>query len=135
MVAGIAATYRAFNYIEDLRAGLTKASGSGAPAEVQSAARAIDSAVNTLASGPDGFGAAHRDLGRRLNDMLVGDVEPTPSVTAGVDRPCAAIDVGLERLRALQATGIAELNATLARANRASLPTWAPPAGPACGGK
>ncbi len=135
MVAGIAATYHAFHYIQDVRAGLAKISTGGGAAGMHAAAGSLDTALNDLVSGPDGFGAAHRDLGRRLNDMLVGDVDPTPSVIAGVDRPCASIDTGLERLRTLEATAKTELDAGLARAGQAKLPSWTPPAAPACGSK
>ena len=133
MVAGIAATYRAFNYIHDLRDALTAATAK-APGNA-AAAQALDMALTPLANGPSGFGTAHRDLGRRLNDMLVGDVEPTPSVIAGVDAPCRAIDAALESLQGLQATKISDLNALLTRSGVAALPTWTPPTAPACGAK
>ena len=67
------------------------------------------------------FGLAHRDLGRRLNDQIVADFQPTPSVITGVDAPCAAIDKALETLRKLD-TSIA-----------GDVPAWTPPAAPACG--
>jgi photosystem II stability/assembly factor-like uncharacterized protein len=99
MVAGIAATYQAFNFIQALRN--------------DPAAQPIDAALNEIASGPAGLGTAHRDLARRLNDQLVGDLEPTPSITAAVDASCAAIDAALARLRDLQTknAGIAPLAA------------------------
>jgi len=109
MVAGIAATYQAFNFIQQVRS--------------QSPAQSIDAALVDIASGPSGVGAAHRDLGRRLNDQLVGDLEPTPSIVAGVDGPCRAIDAALDRLRDLQAK-----NPALTQ-----LGSWKPPAAPACG--
>ena len=92
-----------------------------------SAVQAIDAALTPLASGPAGFGIAHRDLGRRLNDMLVADMEPTPSIVAGVDAPCANIDRANEELRKVQAQ--------MASASIAGLPQWTPPAAPACGAK
>jgi len=109
MVAGIAATYQAFNFIQQVRG--------------DAAAQPIDAALAGIANGPDGLGTAHRDLARRLNDQLVGDLEPTPSIVAGVDAPCRAIDAALDRLRDLQSKnpGIAQLA------------TWKPPAAPACG--
>jgi len=39
----------------------------------------------------------------------------------------------LDGLRRLEATSVAELNATLAGAGLAALPAWTPPATPACG--
>jgi hypothetical protein len=60
-------------------------------------------------------------------------VEPTPSVIAGVDAPCKAIDGALDGLRRLEATSVAELNVTLVAAGLAVLPAWTPPATPACG--
>ena len=123
MVAGIQATYDAFKYVEKLRAALT------AP-QIANTAKSMDSELATLANGPTGLGTAHRDLERRLNDMLVGDVQPTASVISGVDNPCREIDAMLNNLRRLQ-TKIPELNAMLAR--ESSLPSWTPPASPACG--
>jgi photosystem II stability/assembly factor-like uncharacterized protein len=137
MVAGIAATYHGFNYVQQLRAALaarnTAAANTAAAAQIATAATALDTALTPIASGPAGFGAAHRDLGRRLNDQLVGDVQPTASVVAGVDAPCRAIDAALDALRKLQAANVAELDAILARANLDALPAWTPPAAPACG--
>ena len=77
--------------------------------------------------------SAHRDLGRRLNDQLVADVQPTPSVIAGVDEPCAGIDTALATLRRLQTTNVAELNTLLKGAGLDALPAWTPPSAPACG--
>ncbi len=109
MVAGIAATYQAFSFIQQLR--------------TNAAVQALDTALADIASGQAGLGAAHRDLARRLNDQLVADAEPTPSIIDGVDGPCRAIDAALDRLRELQAKnpGIAPLTA------------WKAPAAPACG--
>ena len=139
MVAGIAATYLAVNHIQSLRAALAirtaEAANNAAGAQIATAVKALDAALATFETGPTGLGVAHRDLGRRLNDLLVGDVEPTPSVIAGVDRPCKAIDAALDGLRRLEATSVAELNATLASAGLAVLPAWTPPATPACGVK
>jgi len=138
MVAGITATYHAFNYIQQLRDALssrTKEGNDNAAAQIAASAEALDTALGPLANGPAGIGTAHRDLGRRLNDMLVGDAQPTPSVIAGVDGPCRAIDDALDSLRRLQSTSVAELNSSLARAGLAALPAWTPPAAPACGPK
>jgi hypothetical protein len=136
MVAGIAVTYHAVTYVQQLRAALAartaETAGKAAAAQLATALQGLDAALTPLASGPDAFGIAHRDLGRRLNDMLVADFEPTASVIAGVDRPCDAIDKALDGLRRLQATSVAELNGTLARAGLAALPGWTPPAAPAC---
>jgi photosystem II stability/assembly factor-like uncharacterized protein len=131
MVAGIAATYDAFNYIQQLRT--TLAALADADTQIASAAKALDTALGPLANGPTGLGAAHRDLGRRLNDQLIDDMQPTPSVIAGVDAPCRAVDSALDNLRRLQQANIQELNVLLARARRAALPLWTPPATPACG--
>ena len=97
MVAGISATYRAFTFIQQIRS--------------DPAVQPIDAALNEIASGPAGLGTAHRDLARRLNDQLVGDLEPTPSISTAVDASCAAIDAALARLRDLQTknAGIAAL--------------------------
>lgn len=109
MVAGITATYNAFDFIQRIRPAV-----AGQP---------IEAALLEISNGPGGIGTAHRDLARRLNDMIVGDVEPTPSVVAGVDTPCRAIDAALDRLRQLQAANPAV----------SQLSGWKPPAAPACG--
>jgi len=109
MVAGITATYQAFNFIQQLRS--------------SAAAPALDVVLADIASGPAGLGSAHRDLARRLNDQLVADAEPTPSIVAGVDGPCRAIDAALDRLRDLQAKN----------AGTATMAAWKAPAAPACG--
>ena len=136
MVAGITVTFNAFGYFQQVRTAMaattTQASNNAAAAQIQTAVQALDTALNALTSGPAGLGAAHRDLGRRLNDMLISDVDPTPSVIAGVDGPCRNIDTSLDVLRGIEATTLAGLNQTLARAGLAALPTWTPPAAPAC---
>jgi len=127
MTAGVAATFHAFNYIEQLRSALKD--GAASPA------KALDDALVPLINGPAGVGVAHRDLSRRLNDQLVGDAEPTPSVVAGVDGPCRNIDATLDALRKLQATSIAELDAARRRAGLTALPAWTPPSTAACGSR
>jgi photosystem II stability/assembly factor-like uncharacterized protein len=139
MVAGLGATFHAMTYIQELRAALaarvTSAAGTAAAASIGTAVQAIDAALTPLASGPAGLGIAHRDLGRRLNDQLVADMEITPSVLAGVDGPCASIDRALDGLRQLQSTGVAALNGVLAQAGLTALPAWSPVPAPACGSK
>jgi len=136
MVAGITATYRAFNDVQQLRAALAErigqASNTASAAQITSGVQALETALTPLVNGPNGLGAAHRDLGRRLNDMLVGDVEPTPSVIAGVDGPCRAIDAALDGLRRLQTTTLADLNGTIARAGLPALPSLTLPPAPSC---
>jgi hypothetical protein len=82
--------------------------------------KTLDAALAPLDGSSGIFGLAHRDLGRRLNDQLVGDLAPTPSVVGGVDAPCAAIDNALATLRTLDTS-------------MTDVPTWAPPPAPACG--
>src|SRR4029079_15292883 len=74
MVAGIAATYHAVTYIQQLRGALstrmTEAGSNPAREQVATAAKALDAALAPFETGPTGLGVAHRDLGRRLNDLL-----------------------------------------------------------------
>jgi photosystem II stability/assembly factor-like uncharacterized protein len=137
MVAGITATYHGVTHIgrvrDALAAAVAAASGKAGADDIVSAAKALDAALAPMMNGPGSLGMAHRDLGRRLNDQLVGDLAPTASVVAGVDAPCRAIDQTLDGLRRLQTTSIAELNGRLARAGLGALPTWTPPQAPACG--
>jgi photosystem II stability/assembly factor-like uncharacterized protein len=136
MVAGITTTYRAVNYLDELRAAMTArtadAAGKAGVDQIAASVQSITTTIAPLVSGTSSFGTAHRDLGRRLNDQLVGDVAPAASIIAGVDDPCRAIDAGLTTLRKLLATSIPDANAALGRAGLAVLPTWTPPAA-ACG--
>jgi hypothetical protein len=124
MVAGLGATYQAVTYIQAVRAAAAKLGAQGQP---------VEDALARLENGPGSFGLAHRDLGRRLNDQLVADMELTPSVIAGVDQPCASIDTALDELRRLQSTVVRELSTALTRAGQAAVPAWTPPVSPACG--
>jgi len=117
MVAGVTTTYQAVEYVQRLREAIaTRLAGDRRDA---AALTALDAALAPLDGSSGVFGVAHRDLGRRLADQLVADAEPTASVIAGVDAPCAAIDKGLETLRTLDTRALTDV------------PPWAPPA--ACG--
>jgi len=110
MVAGLTASYDAFNYIQSLRdAGVD---------------RGMDSTLVALATNE--FGIVHRDLGRRYSDQFIADAAPDSSIVAGVDGPCKQLDGAVERLRTLQ-------RSVNANTNGRRLPTWAPPPAPACG--
>jgi photosystem II stability/assembly factor-like uncharacterized protein len=137
MVAGIAATYRAFNGVQDLRTALAARvkPEAGASPEIASTAKLLDADLAALLNGPGSFGMAHRDLGRRLNDQLVADMAVTPSVLAGVEGPCQSIDAALEALRQLQAGRVTEMNTLLARAGLTPLPAVPVQSAPACGPK
>jgi len=110
MVAGLTASYEAFNYIEALRA--------------LPAAREANADLAALAANE--FGIVHRDLGRRYSDQFIADAMPDASIVAGVDGPCKQLDAAIERLRALQ-------RSVSAAAGGATLPSWKAPAAPACG--
>ncbi len=125
MVAGLSTTFDAVNYLERLTAALAArakdAEGKTGAVEIGAAIKAINVVVTTLETGPAGLGPAHRDLGRRLNDQVVGDEQPTPSIVAGVDAPCvASIDAAIVGLRTLQSSTIAPLDALLAKTGLAS---------------
>jgi photosystem II stability/assembly factor-like uncharacterized protein len=139
MVAGLDLTYHAITYVQQLREALTDRTtaiaGKPLAAQVTSAAKALDAALAPLAASAGPLGIAHRDLGRRINDQLIADAKPTASVIAGVDVPCASIDTALDTVRKLQATSIGDLNAKVRRAGLEALPSWTPPAAPACGAK
>ena len=142
MVAGLTVTYNAFTFIQQLRSTLgtrlNEAAGKPEAAQITSAIQTLDAALAPIANSagpnaPPSLGSAHRDLGRRINDQLIGDLQPTANIVAGVDAPCQAIDAALESLRKLQTTNIRDLNTMLTRANLGALPAWTPPAAPACG--
>jgi hypothetical protein len=137
MVAGITTTYHAFNHVMALRkaveANINLAANDSAGQASASEMKALAAALAQLVDGPSGFGTGHRDLARRLNDMLVGDFAPTSSLVAGVDEPCRAIDAALERLRQLETTTIAGLRAKLRSAPQ-QIPAWTAPSS-GCGAK
>ncbi|HEY2432338.1 MAG TPA: hypothetical protein VGI12_06655 [Vicinamibacterales bacterium] len=120
MVAGIAATYRAVNRVQALRAAIAKRLPGAAP-DAAAALKTLDAALAPLDGSAGIFGLAHRDLGRRLNDQLVADAQPTTSIVAGVDTPCATIDVALDALKTLDTSALTDV------------PVWTPPAAPVCG--
>jgi hypothetical protein len=132
MVAGLATTYDAVRYIESLTTALAErakgAEGKPGAAEIAAAIQKLTPALTALDTGGDGFGTAHRDLGRRLNDQVVGDQQPTASIVAGVDAPCRLIDASSRLLEGLQTSQVAPLNAMLTKAGLAALPAWTPPA-------
>jgi photosystem II stability/assembly factor-like uncharacterized protein len=126
MVAGLTASYEAVNYVQQLRAALTtrteQATGRTAATQIASAARALDAELAALVT--TGFGIVHRDLGRRYSDQFIADAMPTPSVIAGVDEPCKQLDATIGKLRSLETTSIAALNAQLTGAGLSALPPW-----------
>src|SRR5260221_4381501 len=61
MVAGIGATYRAFNHIQELRAALGARTTQANNAPIATAGQALDAALNQIASGPAGLGVPARD--------------------------------------------------------------------------
>jgi photosystem II stability/assembly factor-like uncharacterized protein len=137
MVAGLTASYDGFNYVAALRSALdslpARTQSAAAREQVAAAARALDTSLARIAT--TGFGIVHRDLGRRYSDQFIADAMPTPSVIAGVDGPCRQLDATLDRLRKLLGSSIAELNGMLARSGAGALPSWTPPAAPACGAR
>lgn len=132
MVAGITVTYHAVTYLDELNDAVQKLN-AGASGGVQTAVQGLESTLKGISGGSGALGLAHRDLTRRINDQVVADAAPTPSVMTGVDEPCAAIDKALGELRQMESTSLADLNTQLTRAGQKALPTWAPPAAPACG--
>jgi hypothetical protein len=120
MVAGISATYGAVNYVQKVRTAIAKRLET-TQSDAAAPLKTLDAALAPLDGSSGILGLAHRDLGRRLNDQLVADAQPTASVVAGVDAPCAAIDKALDTLRRLDTKVLTEVTA------------WTPPAAPACG--
>jgi photosystem II stability/assembly factor-like uncharacterized protein len=114
MVGGVTTTYEAVNYVDALHSAIeTARAGSASAADLD----ALEKTLTTLTGSSGVFGLAHRDLSRRLNDQLIADMAPTPSVVAGVDGPCKAVDEGLTTIRSFQPA-----------ASKLGLPAWTPPA-------
>jgi photosystem II stability/assembly factor-like uncharacterized protein len=139
MMAGLRVSYDHFNQLLRLRAALAttvqQAVGTPSAAQLVAAAQSIDSAAVSLANstlGMGGFGPSNRDLARRLTDMEMGDVQPSPSVVAAVDTNCRDLDTDLASLRRLQATNVAALNALLKQVNLPQLPALTITSRPAC---
>ncbi len=138
MMAGMAASYSGFNQIQHLLGALAadEAQVKGKPeaAQVAAAAAPFEQKASALASGRQGsLGIANRDLGRHLEDMEFGDLEPTPSDLAAGEADCRDIDTALGGFQKLERTALPALNAKLALAHLAPLAASPLPADPACG--
>jgi photosystem II stability/assembly factor-like uncharacterized protein len=137
MVAGLTVSYEGFNYVTALRSALdslpARTQSAAGRDQIAAAARSLDTTLARIATA--GFGIVHRDLGRRYSDQFIADAMPTPSVIAGVDSPCRQLDATLDRLRTLQTSSIAEVSRMIGRAGGGALPSWTPPAAPACGAR
>jgi photosystem II stability/assembly factor-like uncharacterized protein len=133
MTAGLHSSAEGFRHIEELRSALASvATATGAIPAVRAAAATLDTAVERLANGPGSFAFANRDLARELTDMIVGDIDPSPSVMAAPERSCRDITTDREAFVHLQETQLAALEKLLNDAGRTPLPHWTPDAGSAC---
>ncbi len=133
MVAGLHASAEGFRHIEALRAALAPIENGAGDASLRSAAASLDSAAERLANGPGSFAFANRDLARELTDMVVGDIDPTPSVSAAPERSCRDIMTDRAAYSALERSQLTPLSQRLAAAGHPALPTWAPETRAACG--
>jgi hypothetical protein len=135
MVAGLAGSFQGFTYVQQLRDALRRlpdlTRNAPGATQIAEAAKAVDAALAPLAAA--GFGIVHRDLGRRYADQFIADAMPTPSIVAGVDAPCRQLDAAIAGVQSLRSASIADLDRLLSRAGVAPLPSWTPPAQPACG--
>lgn len=141
MMAGLRASYTMFDQIQRLRAALAsvsaQAAGKPAAAALIAAAQTVDSAAASLANstqGHGGFGPSNRDLARRLTDMEMGDVLPSPSVVAAAEINCRDLDADVAALRRLQESSLSALNALLQQAGLPALLAGGlmVPAAPSC---
>ncbi len=132
MVAGLHASAEGFRHIEALRSVLAPIVAGNGDAALRSAAASLDSAVERLANGPGSFAFANRDLARELTDMVVGDIDPTPSVSAAPERSCQSIAAARQAFDDLQRMQGAAIDRLLA-GHGAPLVHWDVPDDPPCG--
>jgi hypothetical protein len=129
-------SYATFNNIDRVRAALAadtaQAAGKPGAGEIVSAARALDTRLAALASGPQGgFGPANRDLARHLEDIDFADMSPTQSNITAVETNCREIDDASAGLSQAQSS-IQSLDALLEHAGMHALPALRAPAAGAC---
>ncbi len=96
VMAGLNASYDAYQHIQQLSAAAKKA---GDAALAKSAEALVG---NTAPS----FGAANRDLGRRLQDLEFGDFRPTASDVVAIRTSCMEITAAMAKLSRLEAKGL-----------------------------
>ncbi len=133
MTAGLHSSADGFRHIEQLRLALaTLTAAAGTSSTVRAAAATLDTAMERLANGPGSFAFANRDLARELTDMIVGDIDPSPSVVAAPERSCHDIETDGQAYMRLQDTQLAALEKLLNGAGNTPLPHWTPATGNAC---
>ncbi|HZT74241.1 MAG TPA: hypothetical protein VE996_11350 [Terriglobales bacterium] len=122
---GLDASYNAFYTISDWRKKLT-AELRAAPAnakELAAQGKAVDGKLEALirGTGNSGFGAANRDLARRLQDLEFGDLRPNASMLAAIQGSCEQIEAAKRQLEQLAAGDLPRLNSLLTGAGEAAL--------------
>ncbi|MGH9540401.1 MAG: WD40/YVTN/BNR-like repeat-containing protein [Terriglobales bacterium] len=134
VMAGLAASYDAYYSIarfrDELAADMKAVAGNSA---LLAAEQSLDKKTEALGrgTGDSGFGAANRDLGRRLQDLEFGDLRPVGSTLAAIDQSCAGIAAAERQLAEIDAHGLPELNRLLTAAGHPALA--APVATGGCG--
>ncbi len=137
VAAGMTVSYASFNDIARVRSALAaderESAGKSGGDAIASAARALDTQLAALATGPrgGGFGPANRDLARHLEDLDLGDLEPTASDLAAIEANCREVDEASASLAALQSS-ISSLDAMLRGAHMTALPSLHAAPAPAC---
>ena len=136
VTAGLASSYDAYQQIARLRSALeADRAKEGHDRALAAAAAGLERDLEPLVSGTGnaGFGAANRDLGRRLQDLDFGDYRPTPSDVEAVDASCKQIGAAAARLQQIEQQALPGLDRELSAAHLAALPPASGPGGAACG--
>ena len=122
------------------------AADTGAPAEVATAAKALDSALAAVAGNPDSVGGFGRrstrgppsfasvdaSLVRQLNGLETGDLAPTGSMQLDYDGACADLKTAVAAWAKIDGTGLAAFNAVLTQHHLQAIAAAASPPIPVC---
>jgi photosystem II stability/assembly factor-like uncharacterized protein len=119
---------------------------TGVPAEVATAAKALDSALAAVAGNPDsvrGFGrrgaqgppsfaSVDAHLVRQLNGLETGDLAPTAAMQRDYDGACADLKTAVAAWAKIDGTGLAAFNAVLTQHHLQAIAAAASPPVPVC---
>ncbi len=140
---GLGESWQGYQQVAALRSALAPLMAAGAPAEITTAAKALDARLDTLAGNPapsgrrggGGPGGARTPppafvdvngvLGRQLNALDLGDMAPNGAMTNAYNAACGDLKTVVTSWRAVNDTDLPALNSRLAAAHLGALPAAA----------
>jgi photosystem II stability/assembly factor-like uncharacterized protein len=124
IACGMAASYREFHRVADLRVTLAerkKSLGENLKEDVAALEKKIDAIDKGTRTAP-GFGPANRDLTRMASNAQSADVRPADTVRTVVEERCQSLDADFGRWRDLNGQDLAAFNVKLQTLKLAPLP-------------